>query len=218
MTFLDIQNSVAYYLDDLNFGYFTPTQVKLWINNAQKEVQKRLLIAANSRYNKCVQTTLIVKQSDYVLPSDFKKLMSLAAIISGTPPNETISPVVPITTNQQFIAGTGIGTPTYYHFKRDRIVISPAPSSALTMRMEYAYMVTDMVLDTDIPDAPGDYHELIALLAAEDGFIKDGRVSALLEKKIKEYQDHLDADAQERNQDVPRGIVDIGTEYGGYIY
>ena len=218
MDFLDLQNSTAYFLDDLQFGYFTPTQIKLWINNAQKEVQKRLLKSGNNHYLRCVTTTLVVNQNDYVLPLDFKHLHRLEVIISGTAPNESASPILPITLNQTDLVDNTVGTPAVYYFKRNRLVLEPAPDTALILRMWYSYEVAELVLDSDEPDVPTAYQELIPLLAAEDGFIKDGRVSGLLEKKLKEFQKDMDSDAQERNKDVPRGIVETGFSGGGFYY
>lgn len=215
MNFLDLQNSTAYFLDDLQFGYFTTTQVKLWLNNAQREVQKRLLKAANNYYLKCVTTTLVVDQRDYVLPLDFKKLHRLEVITSGSVPDEVYYPILPMTLNQKDLASTQSGTPNYYFFKKNRLVLNCAPDTAYTLRLYYSYEVTDMSLDTDEPDVPSAYRELLPLLAAEDGFIKDGRVSALLEKKLRAFEQDMDSDAQERNQDVPRGIVETGFS-GGY--
>lgn len=218
MTFADLQNLTAYWLDDLQFGYFTQTQVKVWLNNAQKEVQKLLVNAGNARYNKWVQTTLVVNQTDYVLPQDFKKVQNLEVVVSGTVPNESTSPILPITTNQKYLVASQTGTPRFYRFRKNRLVLTPAPDTALTMRLEYTYLVSDMTLDTDIPDVPDEYQELIALLACADGFIKDGRVNDLLEKKIAVFRSDLDMDAQERNQDQPRGIVETGNNADSGFY
>ena len=80
-------------------------------------------------------------------------------------------------------------------------------------------MVVDMETDNDVPDVPEDYEELIALLAAQDGFLKDGRASEILMKKIAEYEKDLDSDANERLQDQPRAIVDNGYfNEGIYFY
>lgn len=210
MTFADLKNSVAYYLDDLQFGYFTETQVGTWLNAAQKRVQKRLLQAGENYYLRCVQTTLVYNQNDYVLPEDFKKLHRLEIVVSGTAPSETVNPVVPITLNQRDFIPIGNGMPCVYSFKRSRITIQPAPDSTYVMRMFYSYEIADMTLNTDEPDVPETYHELIALYAAEDGFLKDGRSPELLLKKIKEFETQLDQDAEERNQDVSRQIVVTG--------
>lgn len=218
MQLSDLQGLVSFWLDDLQFGYFTQAQVTVWINNAQHELQKRLLKAGNNRYSIAVTTPLVVAQSDYALPTDFKKLHNLEVIISGTAPNESTSPISPITENQKYMVQTGQGTPTWYTFKKNRLVLRPAPDTALTMRMIYSYMVTDLVLATDTPDAPSDYHEMIALLACEDGFIKDGRANPLLEKKIAAIQASIDSDAQERNQDQVRSIINTGNDADNGYY
>lgn len=212
MTRGDIRALVLSWLDDLNAGYFTPDQVNIWINNAQKECQKRLIKAGQNYYTRCVQTTLIVSQRNYAYPSDFKKINRLEIVTSGTNPNETALPIIPITVMQQDMVQTGTSTPSVYIISKNTFSILPAPDSPLTMRMIYTYEVADMTSDIDIPDVPPAYHELIALLAAQDGFLKDGRASELLIKKIKEYEDDFDADAQERNQDLPRSIVSTGDD------
>lgn len=219
MNFGQLQALVSYWLDDLQFGYFTQTQVKIWLNNAQKEVQKRLIKAGQNYYVKCVQTTLVPNQADYVIPQDFKKLNRFVVVMSGTPPNETVNPIMPITLNQQDLVQSNVGTPTFYYMKKNRFTLIPAPEVALPLRLYYSYEVSDMVNDTDVPDVPDSYVELIALLAAQDGFIKDGRVSELLVKKIAEYQVDLDNDAQERLQDLPRSVVETGNDstYGYYF-
>lgn len=210
MTFLQLQNLVASILDDLNFGYFTTDQVKVWLNNAQKEIQKKLIRSGNNYYLKHIQTNLIVGQSEYVLPLNFKKLNRLEVVISGMAPNETVSPISPITLNQQDLVYRGSGTPMCYFLRKNRLVLSPCPDQPLVLRMNHSYQIADMTLDTDMPDIPEDYHELIALLAAEDGFIKDERTSEKLNKKIAQYENDFANDASERLVDMPRQIVETG--------
>ena len=205
------------WLDDNQSGYFSIPQVNIWLNNAQQEVQKRLIKAGNNYYIKHVQTSLVVNQRNYALPEDFKKIHRLEVVLNGTDPNESVNEIIPITINQQDLVQKGIATPCNYFLSKNNIVVIPAPDTVLTMRMRYSYQVADMTLDTDLPDVPEPYHELISLLAAQDGFIKDGRSSELLMKKIKEYEMDFDSDAQERTQDMPRTIVQTGMDVGiGY--
>jgi hypothetical protein len=210
MNRLGLKTLVAGWLDDLNYGYFTESQVETWLNNAQREVQKRLIKTGQNFYTKYVQTTLVVNQSDYVLPSNFKNLNRLELVMSGTPPNESKVPLGPITTGQQDLVSSGTGTPRFYRYRRNRLILTPTPDTPLVLRMEYTYLVSDMTLDTDTPDVPDSYDELIALLAAQDGFIKDDRAAPLLVKKIDEYQKQLDSDANERSKDGPRQVVETG--------
>ena len=218
MQLSDLQNLTSFWLDDLNFGYYTQIQVNYWINNAQIEVQKMLIASGQNRYNAWVGTTLIVGQSDYVLPSDFRKINNLEIVLNGVPPNESVTPIVPITTNQKYLIDMGQSTPAAYRFRKNRIVLQPAPDTALLMRMEYTYLLSSLVNLTDVPDVPTEYHELIALLATADGFIKDGRQNQLLLTKIEAYKTDLQQDAQERSQDVVRGIVQTGDTADAGMY
>jgi hypothetical protein len=212
MNFNDLQNLTAYWLDDLNFGYFTTTQVQLWLNNAQKEVQKILLQAHQNFYVTPVQTTLVVNQADYVLPSDFVKLHRGEIVMSGTPPNESLVPIAPMTLNQQDLVPNQTGTPQYYFFKKNRIRLYPAPDTPLIFRIYYSYQVSNMSLATDIPDIPESYHEFLAVLAALDGLLKDGRDSNAMLTKKAYYEQLLKEETQDRNEDAPRSIVVTGSD------
>lgn len=200
-------------------GYFTTEQVNRWLNYAQREVQLRLVKAGQNFYTKCIQTTLVINQRQYALPIDFKKLNRLEVITSGTIPYEVFNPVIPITTNQVDLVVNGIGVPNYYTIQNYNLFVRPAPDSTYVMRMIYTRMITDMVSDTDVADIPSDYDELLTLYAAQSGFLKDGRANDLLVKKIMEWEKKLDNDANERNVDVPRGVVITGFDnYSGWGY
>lgn len=217
MQFSDIRTMTLNWLDDVNGTYFTPAMVNQWINNAQKETQKLLLQSNQNWYVKPVQTTLVVNQSDYVMPQDFLKEHRIEIVVSGSPPNEDVVPLAPITVNQQDLVPNHTGQPQWYFYKRNRFTLFPCPDTALTLRLYYSYEVVDMVLDTDIPDVPVQYHEFLAVLATIDGLLRDGRdVTAFIEKRLY-YEKMLKEDAQERNQDAPRSIVQTG-EGAGYTF
>lgn len=210
MTRAELRTLTLQTLDDLNAGYFTTDIVNTWINNAQREVQKRLVKAGQNYYLRCVQTTLIVNQRDYILPMDLKKINRLDIIISGTPPNESQQSLTPITLNQQDLVSVAPGTPRVYGIKKNKVTLYPTPDTALTMRMNYTYLVSDMTLDTDVVDVPDSYAEYVYLLAAVDGFIKDGRAPELLMMKIGKFEKDMDMDANERRQDMSREIRELG--------
>lgn len=218
MNLSQLQTTCSYWLDDLQYGYFTQAQLLVWINNAKNELAKRLIKAGNARYNKSVKTSLVVNQNIYSLPTDFKKVQNLEVIVSGTSPYESTNPVQFITENQKYLVSTGTGTPMWYTFVYNYLYLRPAPDVALPLRLVYTYQPIDLINPTDIPDAPQEYHELIALLAAEDGNIKDGRSNPLLEKKIAAIQSSIDSDAQERNQDGPRSIVETGISGETFVW
>jgi hypothetical protein len=214
----ELRSLCLYWLDDLNAGYFTPPQVNTFLNNGLKEVAKRLVKASENYYLKCVTTPLVANQRDYVLPQDFLKVQRLEIITGGTAPNYTVSPLSPITINQQDLMALTDSYPSVYYIKKSRITVLPTPSTAATIRMWYTYVPVSMTEDTDTPDCPERYQELIACYAARDGFIKDDRGSDLLERKIKQYEDDMDADAKERSQDSGRQVIYTGNDSIGVLY
>lgn len=218
MTFVQLQTMVSSWLDDPNNGYFTLAEVKLWLNNAQREAQKMVIQAFEGHYRKVVETTMVQYQREYQLPSDFKKLSRIEVILSGTTfQTESVTRLSKITENQQDMVTERAGTPMAYYFKGDQVVLVPAPDDDKTLRLTYLYRVTDMSNDADLPDIPADYHEYLAVLATLDGLYKDGReVGPMLQKK--EYFEKLfKQDAEERNVDESRTIVQtLDDDYEGY--
>lgn len=218
MTFLELQNLCASWLDDLQFGYFTQAQVKVWLNNAQQETQKRLVKAGANYYTKCVTASTVTNQRKYSFPQDLKKINRLEVIVNGVVPNESFNQIMPITINQVDLVTQGPAQPAWYYIDKNSFMLWPTPDSVYTLRMMYTYQVTDMTLDSDTPDVPAPYHELIALLATQDGFLKDGRVNDLLMAKIKAYDEMLYADSTDRNQDTSRFVVTSGDDFNGGMY
>ncbi len=86
----------------------------------------------------------------------------------------------------------------------------PAPDQAYVFRLYYQYQIPDMVLDTDTPDIPDAYQEMIALLAAYDCLIKDGRDVSSLNNKIEKYRAQMKDQMAERLADKGRTIVETG--------
>ena len=74
LTFVELQDRTLYMLDDVNAGYFSRTQIKRSVNDAQQEVQKLLIKAGEGWYEKCVETTCVRDQADYALPDEFRKV------------------------------------------------------------------------------------------------------------------------------------------------
>jgi hypothetical protein len=208
MTFLQLRVLTSGLLDDVDNGYFSVSQVNTWLNNAQKEVQKILNQAFEGHTIVKKQTTLVPSQREYALPSDFKRLHTINVVMQGTTTADlVVQPLTKITRNQQYLVNNQTGTPQGYYFQGNYIVLVPAPDLARTMYMEYEYLIADMVLDADQPDLPPQYHEMIALYACRKGLLKDGRDAALAQKEISDFETGLKRDAEQRNADAPRTVV-----------
>ena len=208
LTFQGLQTMVSYLVDDLQLGYFTPAQVNFFLNNGQKEVQKRLLQTPGNWYVKRVNTPTVLNQSDYLLPSDFLKMHRCELILSGTAPNEVKGPLSFITINEADQLPAGPGTPSCAWIIQNIMSVYPAPNTAgQTLRIYYSYLVADMVNPTDIPDVPNQYQELVAWLAIKNCFTKDQRDPAPVLAEIAAYETMMKADAQQRDVTQGRRIV-----------
>lgn len=203
----NMRDLLLMWTDDLNGTYFTPAQTNVWLNNAQRVVQNKLIQSNSTYYVTTTQTPTIVNQMDYVLPSDFLTLARLELVISGTGINEVKQRLLPIPLNQQDRTFTAAGLPCYYTFKKDRFTVFPAPDSAsYYLRLYYSKVVADMSLDADIPDVPTQFQEWVPVIAALDAFVKDDRVPANLLAKGQMYEKIVIQMSDERNQDESRSV------------
>lgn len=209
MTFSELRSLVLSLTDDLSGGYFTQAQVDKFLNNALRELQKKLILCYENWYVKCVRATMTASEQCYYLPADFLQMNRFDIILSGTTPaTEARNTLMPLTLQEARLINFGPGQPKGYFLKKDSFNVAPAPDQGYEIEMLYTYRVPEMVNDTDTPDAPEEWHEFIAILATLDCFIKDreGAPQTLLDKK-KSYEDRLDAMANNRTVDAPRKVV-----------
>lgn len=207
MTRSELRTLVLQWLDDVNGEYFTSTIVNTWLENAQREVQKLLLMSGDNYYVKVVETSTVASQADYALPTDFFDLNRLELVVSGTGTSEDRRIIYPVTLNQQGLLGNALGTPEAYAIKKSRFTLFPTPDSVKTLRLYYSPTALAMSADGDEPDVPEQYHELVAILAAYNGFIKDDRSPANLELKKQEYIKLMKQAAETRLKDQSRHII-----------
>lgn len=217
----EIKDLALSWLDDLEKGYFTDAIMDRFINQAQRECQKKLLQAGEDYYTQCVETSTVANQRDYAFPSDFYKLMELDRITSGSGDTATYEKLYPLTRGEIITAGYNYGNlsngePWNYVINKDTFSLYPIPDSAFTLRLWYAPRVSDMDDDSDVPDAPEDYHEYIAILAARDGFLRDGRSISPIESKLLYFEKMMEELSESRNEDMPRMVVATPSGFGTF--
>ena len=207
MNFGQLQSLVSYYLDDLNFTYFTPTQVQRFINNAQREAQQKLIQAGQNFYLTCAQTPTVANQEGLALPDDFLKVGHIELITGGTWPNEEKYVITHSTQAESDIVNYAPGRPLTFWLQKDCLILRPVPDvSSYTLRLHYHYRVADMVAAGEEPDVPLEYHEYVAVLAAIDGFLKDQRDPSPFFAKRDYYEKSLKASSADRMVDKPREV------------
>lgn len=213
-----LRTLVSQWVDDPQNGYFTATTLNLFLNNAQKEVQKLLIQAGDSYYTKLVTTNTVQNQQDYLLPSDLLKVTRLEVIASGSGITADRRLLQKITINQQGMIGAASGLPNVYFWQKSRLSLLPVPDNVYVLNLYYNYLIADMVLDADVPDVPQDFQEFIAVLAAYDCFIKDDRPPQNIVMKKEYYEKILKQIAEERDISGPRMVVMTEDYDGGNLF
>lgn len=214
MTRLDLRTLVLDYCDDPSGGYFTPTVVNARLNLALRELQKAMITANKQYFTKTVSTPLVINQANYALPSDFLQVVRLEYVVAGSGDTSSTQAILPATPNQKDTFLQVTGNPQFYTFSKNNITLQPVPNSTQSLWLTYSYLVADMTADSDVPDAPEQFQEYIAVLAARDCFLKDGRPLAPIESKMGEYRNVMKQISEQRNIDKPRMVVSTG----GYGY
>ncbi len=215
MTLLQGRTLILGWLSDPNAGYFTSSLVNTWINLAQKQVQGMLLQAGENWYEKPVETITVIGQADYALPNDFIDEHRLEVVLDGTGLNENRRPLNSLTTNEQDLVPITSGQPQAYKIKKDRVTISPTPDAVYTLRLYYSPLVSDLSSDSDVPDVPDQFVELVWLIAAFNGFIQDDRAPQSLLLRKNELELQLKRRAEARTQDKSRYVRQV-EDYDNY--
>lgn len=208
MTMGELRELVLSWLDDPNAGYFTPEQVDAWLNLGQKEVQKKLVQSGELWWAIPVSSNTVASVNEYSLPTDFMRLHKFQIIVSGTFPNATINPLVPVTPMQVEYFPQGTGLPSAYWIRKNCVVLAKVPDNIYTMLLLYSPQIAPLTADSQTPDMPDRYQEAIALEACQAGFLKDQRdPNPIFSMKWDGYMKMLAEDSQDRNVDVPREVV-----------
>lgn len=208
MTRQDLRELVLYWLDDLQGGYFTETQVNTWLNNAQKEVQKQLLDCGEYWYLKCVFADTVADEGCYSLPADFLKCNKFEVRVGGTSaPNEVWSQLVVASLGEASAYNYGTAQPGFFTIAKDCFYLWPTPDQAYRIHLYYSYAVSPMTDDLNVPDVPDQYQEYVAVVAAIDGFLKDQRDPSPMYAKRDMYLEMMKKDQIQRNRAQPRRVI-----------
>jgi hypothetical protein len=207
MTFQDLQTLASDWLDDPNNGYFTLPVLKQRLNLSARELQKRMISANQEYYTTCVKTNTVANQNVYSLPTDFFQVLRLSYITQGSGALAQEQKIYQMTPNQRDQLSEVSGQPQFYYFQGNNIILAPTPDAIYEVHLEYAQNLQDMVNQTDVPNAPQQYHEYIAVLTTRDCLIKDGRPLGSIEQKLTDYETLLKQTSVQRSADGPRMVT-----------
>lgn len=210
-------------VDDLLQGYFTSTTWDIFLNQAAKECQKKLVNAGNNWYLTIdVSQTLINGTGTYSLPANTLEVNRIE-IVQNPGINESWYTLQDITLNQQSMvkANNAIsGQPTAFYLQKNSIVMWPQPDASVsgrTIRLWHSPLIADVSSDAATVDIPAEFHEYVVLLATVKCFLKDGRDPQLILNQFKSTEDRLERSAIERARTEASKVVvvDDGDMWGG---
>lgn len=207
MTFAELQTLASDWLDDPQNGYFTLPILKQRLNLSLRELQKRLISANEEYYATCVTTNTVTGQAAYALPADFMQVLRFEWKPLNAGATYKPQKINEMTPNQRDLLSDMQGDPGFYYMQKNNLILAPFPSRIVELHLEYSYYVQDMVNDDDVPDAPQQFHEYIAILTTRDCMIKDGRSIVSIKDKLNEYETLLKQIAVQRQADEARMVV-----------
>lgn len=205
-----MQTLVGATVDDISFGYFALSTVKLRLNLAQRELQGLLVRAGHSYYTKCVKTNTVANQKAYALPSDFYGLTLLERVVSGSGDTADTVEINFVTPAQRYQILDLSGTPTNYWFEKNNLILKPTPNSIVEVHLEYVPQIADMSADSDTADAPLQFHEFIPVLAVKKCFLQDNRTLGPIKEDLDRLEMELKKVADTRRDDGPRMVIMTG--------
>lgn len=145
--------------DSFDSVKYTPL-VNQWLNEAQGRIARRMGIA-----NTEASTTLSITPgvSSYALPAD---LIILTAVEDDRGELEPIA-------RDDLPVRVANAKPTQYALYGSTLLLYPTPVSAATFTLRYRKTIADMVVDTDVPGVPEDFHHILVSYALYKAYRKE---------------------------------------------
>lgn len=215
----EMKEYIGSLVDDKAYSYFTETELVRFLNQAAREVQKKLIQSGNNWYLKIDSSIpTVVGQQEYSVPTDFLKMNRVELVTGISTPSESVITLNNMTLNQQDYFTNLNSTPVGYYLRKDKFALVPRPDSVKTLRLWYTYRITDVSGNTQTIDVPEEFHTYLCHLAAIQCFLKDNRDPSLLLGWTKEVEENLKRDAMERTQDRAVSVVVTDEENFGVPY
>lgn len=137
--------------------------VERWLNQAQR----RAVIESELRTQEASETYATVsEQSGYALPTDFARLIDIFN-------SETSQLLVPLETKQFDSIPASTGRPYFYTVFGSNLTLYPTPDAVYPLTLRYWRLPVDMVAESDTPEIPVQYHELLIAYAMRQAFLRE---------------------------------------------
>lgn len=202
----ELRARVRFFIDEPVQQNFTDSDINIALNIAQDQVVLEINQASEDYFISPNPTTisLIPGTETYPLAPD---VLSIKRVEDG----QTGLEILPLDVNEKVAPGTGLpglvsATPGNWYLLGSSIGFTPPPSMTNTIRYWYVQQLPDMTTDADVSQIPRPYHDMIAVKAALDSFIKDEADTNNLRSLYAEYIDRLKRTIKSRQKQAPKHV------------
>jgi hypothetical protein len=137
--------------------------VSRWLNQAQRQA----VISSEIRLMEEAKTiTTSAGVTAYALPTDYQRLIDLFYVSA----HELL---VPMDIRDFDALPTSEGRPYGYTVRDANLFLYPTPSEAYEFTLRYWRLPADMVADSDTPEIPVQYHQLLISYAMWKAFLRE---------------------------------------------
>jgi hypothetical protein len=206
-------------------SFITEPELTRLVNVKIRELYDKLVEARGSDYFANEGTIAVVAgTSRYSLPADFFQLASIT-LEWATNDHELMFPVGSV---RERIHYEGIMpnhtwsrySPKGYRLRASQLEFLPVPTGAVTARLQYVPVFTDLVADGDTFDGINGWEKMVALGVAMEMRTIEKRPSSDLAGLYGEQLERIETLKTERDAEAPKEIVDVqrlerrGNAYG----
>ena len=202
----DLRTLLRDLIDEPNPVFWSDARLNRSINASLQQLAGEITERGSDYYVKRDATSITtVASTAYVaLPTDFVRLRRIY-----NSDGEYLTP-------RQFklLDPDDTDEPMYFEIINDNIYFQPIPDAVYVLPIEYWYKPADMSSDSDTPDFPAAYHNLLAWDAAVTSILQDSNESRGLQRKYEQMkQTMLSALMTRQSYDVPH-VQHGSNDYG----
>lgn len=201
-TYLQLQEEVLTH-------QFSPTKyrelVKTWLNQAQR----RLVIESEIRTQEESETiTTSAALGTYALPANFSRTIDLFN-------SETHELLTKLEVKDYDSLPTSSGRPYGYATIGTNILLYPVPDGVYSHTLRFWKLPPDMSADSDTPEIPAQYQELLIAFAMQKAFMREDDFQAsqvwqaVWEKGVLKMRGEVQSDTADGPSQVPGSFGDI---------
>jgi len=180
MNLTEIRNMVRGFINEpdpsatLSQGFWPDSEINAHINTANAKING-LISSFDSTFTNVVQTSFLTEapsllfpqgRKTYELPSDMRTLIRVELVTTDGCVTKLTNSKFPRQEAYGEEIPTAMGQPCHYLWRGKNIDFIPTPDAAYTINLWMDRRQQLLTQNTDLPIAPPDYHDMIALWAA----------------------------------------------------